>query len=220
MTTENPSNENPAGGAGAGAEQQEEMVQIEPAAYAALLDRLAELEEKTTTKVVPVSELIREAKAGQEERTTPEVSEEDLEKMSNTQLVQHILQIIDPVAVDLNTKIQTVKVMNELDKLEAMCEAVDEDFWEVKDRVYEIATKNPTLSLKEAYKLAKPDTQIKEKERKKKTELKQPGKIHALPPRPVLTGDRPGVSTTVTKKGDPESNKAAAEQAWADMEKK
>jgi hypothetical protein len=202
-----------------------DKVELEPEQYAALLDRIEELEQKSN-KVVPLDELVDEARDVRPAPVKPvQVSEEDLDSMSNKQLVDFIFKQADaaliPMFQQLDAKIETVRVLREIDTIEkdpeCQVEVVDEktgevkkrpDFMDYKDEIYQIASKNPNLSLKEAYNLAKHGSKNKPKGDKART-------LRALPPRPVL-GERPGSPSSVVKEPNPKTVKSAAERAWED----
>ena len=194
--------------------QSEEVVTLSPEQYAALLDRIDEAETKSKTKVLSLDELAEEVKSKpREERrgAEPPKPAKDLNEMTNQELVDYIFQVADasitPALQDLSTKIETVKVLNEIDKLTSKEEF--KDFWDYKEEIYKRASENPQLSLEDAYYLATGKAKPK-----KGTTTDKKATLLTLPPRPVL-GERPGHTKAVTT--DKETGKtvrSAAIKAW------
>lgn len=192
----------------------EGQVVLTPQQYAEMVDYIAAVEAKlmhaeTTPKTDPLDDILK--------RTSRRESEDqvDLDEMSNTQLAKFILGEIDSKAVNIQTELETIKVLREIDK----CEAKFPDFHDYVDRVYQLGRENPTLSIEKAYKLAKQEAG--EDKGKSKTE-----NVRGLPPRPSAlrsTGEHPGrtVTSTPTKVSSQgvASLTQAAEKAWEDANK-
>lgn len=189
--------------------------------YTGMLDRMTDLEERGSRKVVPLRELVDEGKPERPSRPEARQPSKLLDDMSNKELVDYVFEVADeaftPLFQQLDTKIETIKVLNEIDKIEkdSDCRGQDgkTDFWLYKDEIYQIASANPKLTIKQAYKLAKQEhgeKSSKSPEREKKATLL------TLPPRPVL-GERPGPASSVTRMGDPKDIKGAASKAWDEV---
>jgi len=204
-------------------------VELTAEQYNAILDRMEEQDkviEKLTSSskkeksssVQDIDELAREGR----EKKKDEKVEVDWDSMSNKELVGAVFQLMDEhVVKPLNVELQTIKVMNEIDKVAAK----HEDFYDIQDRVKEIAIENPTLSIEKAYKMAKleveeeTDAQQKSKDRDeadgtKESSMKRGKGVHLLiPSRPTL-GERPGISGGTTRQGPAKTTREAAERAW------
>jgi hypothetical protein len=214
---------------GESSQESEEQVVLSPEQYSALLDRIEELGDKTSKSVYSLEELADEGSGRYDDhpqQQRPREPDIDVEQMSNRQLVEYIFNVADDVLMKLDgkinqvdTKIETLKVMQEIDKLEKNPlthhkvdpdnpERMVSDFWDYKDAIYKVATENPTLSLMQVYKLVK-----SEKGEKVGVPGKREGRLMSLPPRPVF-GERPGHSSSVTEKNPPKTLQEAAEKAW------
>jgi hypothetical protein len=190
----------------------EDKVELSAEQYGALLDKLQELEEGKSSRGDANS-----AAEGTRRRDAPADSKptKSWDDMSNTELVQNLVNLVRPDLVNLDTKIETIKAMNEIDK----CEARHDDFWEYKEQIRDIAIKNPTLSIEQAYKLAKGD----KVEAKRSNEAGDPvkdkkkGLLYTLPPRPTSIGEKPGVAPGSTRTSSTKSLKEATERAWDEV---
>lgn len=201
----------------------EEKVSLDRETYNALLDRVSELEalsvppKKGKDDVVDIDELAEEGRSSRKQTSTRE-EEVDFDSMSNTQLVQFLSQRLDEALgarlSSVETTVETLKVLREIDKAEAK----HEDFWDYKDEIKSISIRNPTLSIEEAYQLAKSGKPPKEKgkEGEEKVVTTRTEKLLKLPPR--VSGEKPtGVAPSATKTGQTKGIKSAAEKAWDDV---
>lgn len=169
-----------------------------------------------------VDDLAEEGRSGKGRQESQKV---DLESMSNTELVQFVFKTAEEQVVQpLTMQIQTLKVMNEIDKVALK----HDDFYDYQGRIKEIAIENPTLSIEKAYKMAKLEAKEEEEEGseeggEKETKVKTKGPAKQakgvkllLPPRPTL-GERPGTAGAATRQGPAKTLKQAAERAWDDV---
>ncbi|MCL6441693.1 MAG: hypothetical protein K6T27_09410, partial [Thermoleophilum sp.] len=191
--------------------------------YAALLDRLAELEEVALSKAkeakketYDVDELAKLGKAVQT-REAPREEEVDLEQLSNKELVNYVLslgqQTISQQLLALETKLETLRVQREIDK----CEQKYKDFWDYEEDIKKIAVENPSLSIEQAYRLAKSlkeekGENLRAPEAKPRTQV-----LFNLPPRPPM-GEKPGrVAPKSTQAAEIKTLKDAAAKAWEEV---
>jgi hypothetical protein len=114
------------------------------------------------------------------------------------------------------TEVQTLKVLREIDK----CETKYDDFWNYEKEVYKIASSNPTLTIEQAYKLAKGDKEETKKGEDKKEEGRRTTteRLFNLPPRPI-PGEKPSGAAASTRQGGIMSLKDAAQAAWEEVTK-
>jgi hypothetical protein len=118
-------------------------------------------------------------------------------------------QLIQP----LETKVETLRIMSEIDKVAN--KQGNEDFWDYAGLVKEIAIRNPTLSIQQAYNLAKTEgkrgpTGPGETGLKKKSDS-----LFTLPPRPnIPAGEKPGASGSQMRPTAPLSRRDAASEAF------
>lgn len=186
---------------------QPQKVELTAEQYNALLDRIAELEalalKQQSQPVVPPSS---------QEYGTSEEAGVDIDQMSPRELVQFINEQVSQIGQQLLVEIQTLKVQREIDK----CEAKYPDFWDYEEAIRAIAMENPTLSIEQAYKLAK--QQMEEEARPKKAEATSSvtQRILKLPPK-VVPGEKPSTAPSATRKTEPRTLREAAERAWEDI---
>lgn len=217
-----PANEAPPAGGANDANAQQQVVTLGAEQYSMLLDRLSELEELAARipqkqgreGITTLDQLVEEGRGGRHQQARQQPQNVDLDDMNNTQLADYILNEIQEMGNNLMVEIQTNKVLREIDK----CEAKHDDFWQYQEEIFKISTKNPTLSIEQAYKLAKDEAGPKG-DPKDKTGGPTPPitqKILNLPPKPQFGGERPGVAPNATRQGSdqPVSIKSAAERAW------
>ena len=149
-------------------------IELDPETYNALLDRIAELEAISAQqpKQIPQSqpqvelseldELVEEVRRANQGKSPDQ--QVDIDQMSNRQLAQFIIQQVNEQGgvrlQQLETTVETLKVIREIDK----CEAKYNDFWQFEDRIKQLGVNNPTLSIEQAYKLAKAETPPAKKE--------------------------------------------------------
>jgi len=210
--------------------QQVTKVELTAEQYSAILDRMEEQDKmierltssskkEKSSSVQDIDELAREGR----EKKKGEQVEIDWDSMGNRELVGAVFQLMDEhVVKPLNVELQTIKVMNEIDKVAAK----HEDFYDLQDRVKEIAIENPTLSIEKAYKMAKLEAEEETGAQRKSKDRDEAGNeidessakrgkgVHLLiPSRPTL-GERPGLSGGSTRQGPAKTTREAAERAW------
>jgi uncharacterized protein YdcH (DUF465 family) len=199
---------------------QDDTIKLEPEVYNALLDRLDELEDKLSKSGGGRKPLTEEELANVVKNPKQQVTEEAINQMKPKDLINVILQHIEETRIQpLLVKIEEMNVRNEVDKLTA--NGKNQDFFELKDDIYDIAVKNPQLSLKEALSLAREkkgySREGKPPEDDGSDDNKNP--LRHLPPRRIIAGERPGVSRTTTTVANPETRKEAVSQALEEMKK-
>jgi hypothetical protein len=192
-----------------------EKIELDKATYEALLNRLDELDEalKAKSKEPPesaVDALVTEARSGGEDEPP------EFDSMRPSELVAYIRdEMINPILVH----IETIRIGNEIKEL--MQEEEYKDFWDHREAIYEVARKNPQLSMRDAYHLAtgKAKPQKKEPALKKTESAKSPQErlLRHLPP---VHGEKPtGVTESSTKEVAPKTLEEAAARAFEDLEK-
>jgi len=195
----------------------EEKVELTPTQYNAMLDAIDELNElksaSARASVTPTVDSLAEEGRG---RVTPEgTTAEDLEEMRPRELINLILQEVDAkVSQPLMVKIEEIRVKDEIREL--LKEEENKDFWDYKEEVYTIASRNPNLSIEEAYKLAKSNKGSSKKSdggEKENTLKTLPGR------RSVPVGEKPGPSGSSITASEPETRKEAAQMAWDKMQR-
>ena len=97
----------------------------------------------------------------------------------------------------------------------------NDDFDDLREEIYAVASKNPNLSIKQAYRLAKKESSPKRKDSGDDDEpegksRKRDALLH-LPPR--IHSERPTHARGATDKGAPETRAEAANLAYEDLEK-
>lgn len=148
------------------------------------------------------------------------VKEPDWDSMTARQIVHTVLnvveqQIIPKAQQPLIDRVELVRLSNEIDKI---TEAKDSegkpmypDFWDFKKEIFEIGSRNPSLTVKEAYLLAKGNKAPAKKEEKAPPVPKP--KDNEEPP----FSSRPGATSRSLKEGGPVSVKLAAERAFDEI---
>lgn len=217
-------------------EGEENQVVLDRDTYEALMDRIADLENAALAKprVVNLDDLVDEVKPAKPARREEAVSEPgvvrlpaNIEDMSNAQLVQYIMETgggqIREEMQDMRVAIQTVSLVQEIDK----CERKHDDFWDYEPEVRKLAMENPSLSIEQAYKLAKankgdarPSKKDGDDDDTRKPSMTE--KILNLPPRRnIQSGEKPGsgVAPNSTKEREDSirTTRDAASKAWDDV---
>ncbi len=201
--------------------QEPQKVELDADTYAALLDRLDELENRQPSQQQQqdddddsVDSLARQA------APQPLQGQKiDLDRMSNGQLAQFIARelsndVINPMLVKLS--------QIELRMEEQTIIAQYPDFKDIKKDVYNILHKNPSLTLERAYKLAKAEQPSKSEKTSGDSEQSDPtkkGRLRHLPPRPTSIGEKPsGAAKGAISPAKPVGTRAAVERALDDLE--
>jgi len=132
----------------------EEIIEMPKSQYEAILTRFEELEERlASSKNIDSDDIDNLAKEGRKAlsaNATPQMKK-SLEDMSNSELAEFILGEMTQYSQPMLVAIETQKVQREIDK----CERDYADFGDYRKVTQKIAIDNPTLSIEEAYKLAK-----------------------------------------------------------------
>jgi hypothetical protein len=209
---------------------EEETVILKPEQYNALLDKIADLEElalKGSGKTKDGEEEDLEAiAAAAKEKGNGRGQDKpiDWDKLSSKDLanlvVGHVdVQMVQPILTELySLRIrQDIKDFIQDEKIT--------DFKDYKKDIYEICSKNPNMSIADAYYTAKSKKERSAKpeddeERIDKGSERHRGQIEGLPPRRGLPkGERPGRSSSVTSEDDPETRTDAAKRAIEKLKK-
>ena len=204
-------------------EKKEEIVTMTREQYSGLLDRVAELEEmslgKNQEKTYGLDELVDEGKGrkGVEKELEITQGSEEIDNMSNTQVINLILEQVNKGGQQIMTELQTMKVLREIDK----CESKYDDFWKYGDEIRRIAIENPSLSIERAYHLAKSEKGEKKVEKEGETgkgeqKITRTEKILNLPPR-GSGGEKPGAPKVSTKGSETKSLQESAKRAWDEV---
>ena len=202
-----------------GSSSPDDAVTLDRGTYEALLDQIAELEATSTAKA-SVDDLTKDL----EPEPKPKPAEFDLgaiDQMSNSQLATFIIDIINEqggAAInELSKKLESITVLREIERAESK----HDDFWQHEKDVRRIAMKNPSLTIEEAYKLAK--AEAAEKGTGPKSDGDPPPKtkterVLRLPPRGAV-GERPShiAGATTTGKSSAMTLRAAALSSWDEI---
>ncbi len=192
--------------------------------YAALLDHVSSLEAKIINDSGPqgkkdiqnLDDLIDAGTTGADRGGKP--NGQKLEEMSPEQVVDHIAMAIHQKFIaPLEAKVETLRLMNEIDKV-ANAKG-NEDFWEYAGRVKEIAIQNPTLSIRQAYHLAKQEGTRRPAPSGEQGLNKKSDVLYTLPPRPngktnIAGGERGGASQSTLRENKELSRRDAASEAF------
>lgn len=208
-----------------GKEEPQGKVELDQETYNALLDRLTELEAiaaKPTRRgeeITDLDTLVAEGK-GDREKAKEKLEEVDVDQMSNKELVEFVVGLVNDQGVPrlqkMEVAVETLRVLREIDK----AEKDHDDFWEHEAEIRRISIANPTLSIEEAYDLAKArkgkaKTSSKEGEKEVTTQTER---LLKLPARKLVPGERPGVAVGSTKASAQKFTlKEAANKAWDEI---
>jgi hypothetical protein len=190
----------------------ENAVTLSPQQYAALLEKIDELESKTKGRpAYSLEELAEEGKSRPDAERKARPPDKNLDDMNRLELAQYIVNVIGdhftPIANDLQVQLQTIKVAQEIDRAALKYQ----DFWDLHEDILRIGTENPSLSIEKAYKLAKAERGERPIDKKSKDQT-----LLTLPPKPVL-GDKPSGPTRKSTAPKVMSLSEAADRAWADV---
>lgn len=192
----------------------DEMVTLAPDAYNALLDELDRLQELVQQKIESpsmksVDDLASAAKSPSKEEPI------DLDKISPKELANLLIQHIRETELKpLINKIEEVNVKAEIRELTR--DGKNADFFTLKDEIYEIASRNPQLSLEQVLILAreaKKSSGNKDEDKSKKQDL-----LRNLPPRRTF-GEKPTAARVTSSDTEPATRKDAVIRAMEDMKK-
>ncbi len=204
-------------------EEPPEKVTLEPDVYNALLDRLEELEGREAKGERGKSKTVDELAAELEERQAPrrqqQVDPDQINNLSNSDLARLILnEVQQNIAQPLLVKLEEMRVSSEIQELRKSL-GENDDFDDLKDDIYKVASRNPNLSIKEAYKLAKKEDTAKGKDKGENAEDKAERKAPLLRLPPRAHSEKPTQARSATDKGHPETRADAAKLAMDEMEK-
>jgi len=202
----------------------EEKVELSGEQYNALVDRLAELEAgavkqgRRSDEVTDLDTLVEEGKRGKATEKIEE-TEVDFDQLSNKELVEYVVNLVNdqglPRLQKAEVAIETLRVLREIDK----GEKEHDDFWEYESEIRQISMANPTLSIEEAYDLAKVKKGKAKSSKKKEGEITtQTQRLLKLPPKHV-PGEKPGkVAAGSTRASETKLTlKEAANKAWEEV---
>ena len=200
-------------------EDQPEGVMLTKGQYNAVLDALAELEELKTTRgrsqpKDDLDDLVDDVKP---RGKTSQDRGKGVEEMSQAELVDYVLnQVSVGVAQPLLVKIESIRLDREIEQITKGDQ--EHEFYSYRGEIYDIASRNPNLSLKQAFKLAK--EQAGEKPKKDGDKKEKSEELRTLPPRAKLVqSEKPGMSRSSSEDKEPETRSDAAKKAWDDMVK-
>jgi hypothetical protein len=198
-------------------------VELEAETYEALLERLAELEDaSTSTGTVQnierssLDDLADEGTRSTDEGTQQRALPPNLDDMSNTEVAHFIVEEINRQAAErlnkVEVSIETLRVLREIDKTASKYD----DFWLYENEVKDSTMANPSMTIEDAYLLAKQKSpkQAPKGEGDNASKRTRTEKLLNLPSRAAL-GEKPGVAASSTE--DMRSGKtikSAAERAW------
>lgn len=184
---------------------EEGKVTLDAEQYSGLLDRLAELEAiaakpRKGEETVDLDTLAKEGKRGKEKEEVEIPT--NLDEMTNTQVVEYAVGLVNKQGGErlqrLEVTVETLRVLREIDK----GERDHEDFWTYEPEIKRIAMANPTLSVEDAYQLAKLKAPAKkEKGEEKEETTTQTERLLKLPKR-IPSGEKPHVAPGSTKPGE------------------
>lgn len=210
-----------------GAQQQQQqdggLIQLTPDVYNALLDRLDELEEvaKGSQRAPAPKNVDDLAQQGRQQQQQAGITDDMLRQMTPTQIVGAITQHLNETQIQpLLVKIEEMNVRQEIRELTR--DGKNQDFFELKDEIFQIASKAPQLSLEEALTLARQKRGYVDGKPPAKKEGEGDDKVSLLgnlPPRRVIPGERQGASRSSMEQTDPETRMDAAKRALQDMKK-
>lgn len=209
--------------------QQRGKIELDPEQYDALLDRLDELEGQVQGQGQGkgkggIDEIIDEAhgRKGGGQGQQGQLTLEDIDRMRPSQLVQLILgEVHGSLGQPIMVKLEEMRLQQEIKEIRKE----HKDFDNYKEDIYKIASRNPNLSLEDAFLMAKAKRPPKEgdnREGEGGNEARGGGSrrdvLRNLPKR-VPLGERPGASQGASRAGEPETRMDAAAQALEEMRK-
>jgi len=201
--------------------------------YNAILDRMQELEEGVLEKrrkgPLSVDELADEVdERGGKKPTEGAPDPRAIEQMTNTQLIGYIFQAVEKgIGQPLLVKLEEMRVKDEIKELRKDL-GENDDFDDLRDEIYKVAVRNPNLSIKEAYRLAKKEEGSKTKKKGENedeeeatpvSKKKKRDVLFSLPSRVKTQSEKPTHTRGTTHEGAPETRMDAAKRAIEDLEK-
>lgn len=198
----------------------EPKVELTGEQYNAILDHIAALESKLLAtpqgrgEVKRLDDLIDEAQERPQPPAPPVGQKLNFEDMAPEQVINHLMGAIHQNLIKpLEVKVETLRIINEIDKVAS--KQGNEDFWDYADEVKNLAIKNPTLTIAQAYQLAKSDGKRKPAGPGEPGLIKKSDKLFSLPPRPnIAGGEKPGASGAQVRSTTPISRRDAASEAF------
>lgn len=218
------------GGAAVGADggadgaQDDQGVVLSSEQYAALLDHISTLETKVINAtpqgakdIQTLDSLVNEGDGAPKGEAPP--AGVKMEDMTPDQIMGYIFQTIHKQYVEpLEIKVETLRLMNEIDKVASKPE--NADFWEYADQVKQLAMRHPGLSIDRAYKLAKAEGKRGPSTSGDQGLIKKSDLLFTLPKRPDLPvrgggGEKPtGVGRDMTRGSGELTRRDAASEAF------
>jgi hypothetical protein len=209
--------------AGAGTGKEGEVV-LTAMQYNALLDRLDELETESAAGGKPkggtvddVDDLVKDGKGGKPAGGEG-LTEEQVNKLTPAQLTKLILTSVQTMNVQatqpLLVRLEEIRIGAEIKDLKKDPE-IAKDFDSLKEQIFQVASRNPNLSIEEAYYLAK------QKAPKKKDEggEKQDKDVLRNLPKRRIPGEKPGGGAGGVLDATPQTRTSAAALAIEQMKK-
>lgn len=137
-----------------------------------------------------------------------EEEEIDLEGVTNTELANILYDTVQKKLIQpIIERLEVMRMKGEIRE----CETKYPDFWDFKKDIWAEGSKNPSLTVEQAYIIVKNRSSGKKEE--KKGEEKKAEEVK----KPPIFGEKPGVTSSSTRKGEPKTIKEAAEQAFVEV---
>lgn len=192
-----------------------ERVTLTGEQYNAILDSLDELEDLKTGLSKQVNTPTVDSLAAEANTATPTPAKTDISQLEGDDLVAHIINEVNTnVAQPLLVKMEEIRLDAEIKDLTK--DDKNADFWDLKEEIYQVASRNPNLSIKEAYNLAKTEKGLTTRP----TDGDKTKPLRNLPDRRALPiGEKAGIPGSAVGDSTPETRKDAAEMAWDAMDK-
>jgi hypothetical protein len=210
-------------------QQEPKKIELDEETYAALLDKIDELEGKVTPKGKQQKqsddededEVDRLAREGRQQQGRQQ--ELNLDDMSPSQLVKVIQdQVRQEIAGPIFVAVNELKYTMEIDKLTRPKEMGGEgikDLMDYKDDIMALMLENPKMTMKRAYTLAKVENPEKSKQDTQASDGRdRDARLRHLPPHPKRAfGERPGQAEASTTEGEPKDLKGAVTKAFDEV---
>jgi len=204
----------------------EETITLTKAQYEALLDKLDEKEDDPADDGDDIDSLAKEGKKSPKE-PEGDKDEVDLKSLDNEELFRFIDGAVRQGYIGpLVTKLEEIDLRLQIDHLTRPTEFGGKgftDLFDYKEEIKKIGQANPDISMEDAYLLAK--QKAGKKEEKKDSEKGSKAKeLRHLPPLSsakkgggTTHSEKPGVSGSATKDGEPASLKEASRLAFDEV---
>lgn len=202
--------------------QDEDNVTLTKDQYNALMDRIGDLEALATAPKANDNEdddaldfLTNEGKKGINKQDQEQQQQQvNVDEMSNTQLLSYAMNGFNQLFAKQNQAIESLTLQIEINDVKAN----NKDFDLYQKEVFNLAAKDPNMSILQAYKLAK----VEDPDRAERSQKGEAGKttvtekLLRLPPR----GEKPGIAPgSTTKDARALTIKEAASKAYEEVTK-